>query len=193
MENTHDRIYIINTFKSSLGTTGKSIDKRLRHIRRVQFFNVSFLLLCIAGTFLSLVLPVFGVSSTLKWEDMPVLIILSFTFLLHQFPALLYEAKILRHLRILYKKEDHPVDSQLNKEFLELIRECNKTKPQNTITVLILLFMLAGMVQMIFEGFLLWNYLQLPYLFLAIYLLNQVYQNYIKLDENISETEKRLK
>ena len=192
MEHTRDRIYIINTFKSSVGSTGKSIDERLRNIRLVQVFNISFLLLCIAGTFLSLELPMFGISGILNWEDMPVLIILSFTFLLHQFPALLYETKILKHLRVLYKKEDHPVNSQLNKEFIEFIGNCNKTKPQKNVTVLILLFMLAGTVQMIFEGFLLWNYLQLPYIFLSVFLLYQVYQNYIRLKESISETENSL-
>lgn len=192
MESTSDRIYIINTFKSSFGSTDRSIDRRLRNIRLVQIFNVSFLLLCFAGTFFSLVLPVLGVSSMLKWEDMPVLIIFSFIFLLHQFRALLYEAEILRHLKVLYNKKDSQVTSQLNKELLELIRKCNQNKPKNSVTVLILLFLLAGLAQMILENFILWDYLKLPYLLLSAYLLFKVYHNFIKLKQNISETENRL-
>ncbi|WP_189602727.1 hypothetical protein [Salinimicrobium marinum] len=192
MESTSDRIYIINTFKSSFGSTDRSIDRRLRNIRLVQIFNVSFLLLCFAGTFFSLVLPVLGVSSMLKWEDMPVLIIFSFIFLLHQFRALLYEAEILRHLKVLYNIKDSQVTSQLNKELLELIRKCNQNKPKNSVTVLILLFLLAGLAQMILENFILWDYLKLPYLLLSAYLLFKVYHNFIKLKQNISETENRL-
>jgi len=163
-ENIEIRKNIINSLIPTIKWSNTSIEKRVRFLKRMTFFDILLTVVCAGTLVLSILSEIIGFKF-IKWQSSGLLAILSLSFV-QNLPNRLYELKLTKHLIILNLKSDCKRLSNLNEELKTIVEKLNDRLKNNWLTFLLaLLILIMGIWQVGSENdnqF--WNYMKLPIL-----------------------------
>tara|TARA_R110001632_G_scaffold232256_2_gene372594 strand:+ start:4692 stop:5291 length:600 start_codon:yes stop_codon:yes gene_type:complete len=185
-----ERKNIIVSLKSNYGERKNGIEKRIQYLKGISILNLTLTLFC-GGIIISSILSELLGYNFFKWQKTGLLVILSLSFTLN-LPNILYELKLLNHLKKINSKSEFDGIEKLNNELRNLINKLNKRRKSNRfLFALTILILIMGIWQMGFDNNNpYWDYMKLPVIaFYGIIIFRFILINK-KLAENINETEK---
>ncbi len=187
-----ERKNIIISLKPNYGDRNKGIEKRIKFLKAISFFNIVFSILSGGIVIFSIIAELVGIDS-FKWSKMGLLTMLSLSVILN-LPNTLFELKLLKHLKKINDKIDIEGIGKLNIDLKNIIDKLNNGLKNNWILIVLAsAIMIMVLWQMGFDngnGNPYWKYVKIPILLFYGIILTKFIISNKKLQYNIDEAEK---